>query len=422
MSPWARLLDWLAFKYGVLFTVSAGNDLSALTLNIPRDTLGTLAPDVRSGQALDQLLGRSAERRLLAPAESINALTLGALHFDQSTAPAVANRFDLFPTRGVSPISRVGHGFRRAIKPDILMPGGRLLYRERLGGSPAETVLDAVTAAVQPGHKVAVPPMPGDAPNVTAYSRGTSNAAAFASRAAAEAYEVIESLRPQAADGLPPNRDGVLLKALVAHGASWGSLSDTLLSRRPDLTEHTERKDFVVRWLGYGPVDVERTLACTAERATLIGTGEVGMDEARIFSVPLPPSLAGKTEWRRLTVTLAWFSPINPSHRAYRHAKLWLTPPQNELLVRRFNSVHDRAAQRGTLQHEVLEGDAAVAYVDGDRLECKVNCAADAGKFYSKVPFALCVTLEVATGVTIPIYEEIRTRILTPIQIQPNPM
>jgi hypothetical protein len=44
------------------------------------------------------------------------------LHFDQSTAAAVANRFDLFPSRGVSPISRVGHGFRRAIKPDILMP------------------------------------------------------------------------------------------------------------------------------------------------------------------------------------------------------------------------------------------------------------------------------------------------------------
>ena len=30
MSPWARLLDWLAFKYRVLFVVSAGNDSGAL--------------------------------------------------------------------------------------------------------------------------------------------------------------------------------------------------------------------------------------------------------------------------------------------------------------------------------------------------------------------------------------------------------
>jgi hypothetical protein len=79
-------------------------------------------------------------------------------------------------------------------------------------------------------------------------------------------------------------------------------------------------------------------------------------------------------------------------------------------------------ARRGTLQHEVLEGDAVVAFVDGDRLEFKVNCAADAGKFSSKVPFALCVTLEVATGVAIPIYDEVRTRILPPIPIQPNPL
>lgn len=419
LSPWARLVDWLAFKYRLLFVVSAGNDPSPLVLNVASGTLGTLTQDIRVARALDGLMGNSASRRLLAPAEAINALTVGALNADQSTFPSVANRFDLFAFASLSPISRVGHGFRRAIKPDILIPGGRVLHLESFGGNPAATVLEPIAAAAPPGHRVAAPPMPGQALNVTAYCRGTSNAAALGSRAAAQAFAVVEALRADSPAALPSTFDGVILKALVAHGASWGALADGLLSRRPDLTERVAQKDLVVRWIGYGPVDVARALECAAERATLVGTGEVGMDRALVFSVPLPPSLAGKTLWRRLTITLAWLSPGNPSHRSYRRAKLWVTPPQSDLLVKRVNSVHDRAAQRGTLQHEILEGDAAVAFVDGARFECKVNCAADAGEFSVSIPFALCVTLEVAPGMGIPIYEEMRARIAPPVQIQP---
>jgi hypothetical protein len=314
----------------------------------------------------------------------------------------------------------VGHGFRRAIKPDILLPGGRILHREQVNANQGETVVEVVEAAAPPGHKVAFPPMPGEALNVTAYCRGTSNATALGSRFGALALDVIDGLRVGAQGALPVTHDAVLTKALLAHGSSWGEWSSLFLAKRPDLTDWMAQKDFVTRWLGYGLADVDRALWCAAERATLIGSGEVGADQALVFSAPLPPSLAGKTVWRRLTITLAWFSPINPAHRAYRRAKLWLTPPQTELNVKRINSVHDRAAQRGTLQHEILEGDDAVAFVDGDRFECKVNCAADAGDLVVNVPFALCVTLEVAAEAGIPIYEEIRTRISPAIQIQPN--
>jgi hypothetical protein len=314
----------------------------------------------------------------------------------------------------------VGHGFRRAIKPDVLMPGGRALLRERPGGDPAVTVLEAVTAIVAPGHKVAYPPLPGSAPNPVAYCRGTSNSAALASRAAADAFEVLEALREQSQDALPASRDGVLLKALIAHGASWAPLALSILARRTDLTDWRQQKDFVARWIGYGSVDVQRVLECAAERATLIGTGEVSVDKALVFSIPLPPSLAGKAVFRRLTVTLAWFSPVNPAHRTYRRAKLWLTPPQSELAVKRANSVYDKAAQRGTLQHEVLEGEDALAYVDGQKIECKVNCAADAGELASSVKFALCLTLEVAPGIGLPIYQEIRDRIAPQVQVQPG--
>jgi type I restriction enzyme R subunit len=38
-----------------------------------------------------------------------------------------------------------------------------------------------------------------------------------------------------------------------------------------------------------------------------------------------------------------------------------------------------RTVQRGTVQHEVLVGDRATAFVDGDDIEIQVSCRADAG-------------------------------------------
>lgn len=426
MSPWARLLDWLSFRYSVLFIVSAGNYTRALSLNTPSVTLAGLTADQRSALAFTAMTAESTERRLLAPAEALNVLTVGALHADQAQPPAVHGRYDLFSTGGLSPLSRVGHGFRRAVKPDILMPGGRVLYRTQLATRPTSSILDVVTAGAAPGHRVAVPPLPGQSLSETAYTRGTSNAAALASRAAVQTYDVIESLRAEAVDAPAAKYDAVLLKALLVHGAQWGDLSERLLAERPEFNEmangntrRTAQKNFVTSWLGYGIADVGRVIACTGERATLLGVGELGADEAYIFSSPLPPSLAGKIAWRRLTVTLAWISPINCSHHGYRRAKLWITPPQSQLRVKRTNSVHDKTAMRGTVQHEILEGEDAVAFVDGNRFECKVNCAADAGELTGKVRFALCVSLEVAVGSGISVYQEIRDRIKPTVVIQP---
>jgi len=36
MSPWARLLDWLSYRYKILFVISAGNHSKALTYDFGR--------------------------------------------------------------------------------------------------------------------------------------------------------------------------------------------------------------------------------------------------------------------------------------------------------------------------------------------------------------------------------------------------
>jgi hypothetical protein len=152
----------------------------------------------------------------------------------------------------------------------------------------------------------------------------------------------------------------------------------------------------------------------------MLGVGAVKPEDALIFSVPLPPSLAGKKVLRRLMLTLAWFSPINPAHRNYRRVRLWITPPYEELRVARITSVFHKTAQRGTLQHEVLEGDQATVFSDGDRVDFKVNCTSDAGEFSEPIPFGLCVSLEVPIETGIDVYSEIRERIDVPVRIQPT--
>ena len=82
ISPWARLLDWLAAKYSILFILSAGNVFEHLELEVARATFLQSTDEERVSLAMNALIASSANRRLFAPAESINALTIGASHAD----------------------------------------------------------------------------------------------------------------------------------------------------------------------------------------------------------------------------------------------------------------------------------------------------------------------------------------------------
>lgn len=423
VSPWARLIDWLSVKYSVLFIVSSGNDPSDLTLDLRRDTLATLSMQQRQASALSSLLATGNRRRLMSPGEAINALTIGALHADESSPPNLPSRFDLFPAAGVSPISRIGLGVRRSIKPDILMPGGRLFHAQHLMSPPTSTIIQPVIMSTQPGQLVARPPTSGGALTETEYSRGTSNATAMATRLAAKAYEVLQLIRASGS-AMPDDYDAVLLKAMVVHGADWGDLYDIVRKYGPEFSHPhgaaraAQEKDFVASWIGYGSVNEERALTCASNRATLIGFGTVAKDRAVAFSAPVPPGLGGKVVWRRMSVTLAWMSPTSPSTQKYRQAKLWVTPPDNFGTNRQSTPNHN-TVRRGTVQHEVWEGNGrAVPLIEGGTFTCRINCMEDAPELRDGVRFAICISLEVPVEAGIDIYGEIRDRLS--LQVRPE--
>ena len=235
MSPLARLLDWLSWKYQVLFVVSAGNHTRPIVCDVPRTQISTISPRDLQAQVIRAIATDARHRRLLSPAEAVNALTVGAIHSDVSSGQAVPRAIlpycdDDLP----SIINAQGMGYRRAIKPEILLPGGRTVLFESLQQSPNAT-FDIYTQSRQPGQRVAAPgPTPGDL-SYTWYGRGTSNAAALASRTATRLYDVLDELRQGAGGDIVETVPyAVWLKALLVHGANWGTAGDVLTTDTPN--------------------------------------------------------------------------------------------------------------------------------------------------------------------------------------------
>jgi len=428
LSPWARLLDWLAWKYRILFVVSAGNHLENLTIPVPPNAVTDLSDADLRAHTLRSMAHQRVRRRLLAPAESVNALSVGALHAQAAPDGPTAHLVDLLRQAALpSPVSPVASGFRRGIKPEILVPGGHRLYEPKIQTSGAAAEFKISDAAGQPGQLVAAPGGTAIPPNHAVRVSGTSNAASLTTRRALQLLERIVQMRTEpGGDVLDDARLAVILKAMLVHGASWGAWPDFIEQVFDDTDNGMERwwrnKRNCARFLGYGPADFDRGTVCNDQRVIMLGCGELNANEGHVYQVPLPPALHAQTVKRRLTITLAWLSPMNPRHRSYRVADLWFDPPGNYLHVRRTDADHD-AVRRGTVQHEVLEGDAAVVINDGDTMPVQVNCRPDgATKLTVSVPYALMVSIETARPLAVSVYDQVKValdRLREPARVRP---
>lgn len=417
MSPLARLLDWLSVKYGALFVVSVGNASNEIETDMSGNDFSSLSDNEREEMIVKKLYENMRHRKLLSPAESINGITVGSVHVDSATIPHPGHLLNLYENVLPSPVSSFGSGYRRAVKPDLIFSGGRLLF-EKPVGTTENAVLKARHFLGAPGNKVASPSSVAGDLNKTAYNCGTSNSTALISRAAGICYDSLVDIFEDQAPDLEYEPFMVpLLKAMVVHGCSWDEIGSRLQTILETPDNRRQLKKWITQWLGYGVPDVTKVLDCTEQRASLLGFGQLDDEQAHVFNLPLPMSLGARREWRRLTVTLAWLSPIASSTQRYRTANLWFEVNGGELAPERQNVDHN-AVRRGTVQHEVFEGERAVPISNGDALSIKVNCRKDAAKINEPVFYGLVVSLEVAEGVDIAIYEEVRTQIAVPIQIQ----
>jgi hypothetical protein len=426
MSTWAKLIDWLSFKYNVLFIVSAGNKADHLLLDIDSNGFDLATPQEIEKLVLKNIISGNADRKILTPAESLNSIAVGSSHHDLSVLGNFPSRKNMIASRHlVTTTSRIGFGYNQSIKPDLLMPGGRKLFRKSVlqqqAGKTLLTIEDSIIGH-PPGNKVAIPGGQGDL-NGVGYTCGTSNSTALTTRLAAQLYEMLLELNSE----LEPERKisskyfTVILKSLLAHGANWGEAQNILvdLIRNVPGIARTTVKKHLFPYLGYGCIDAEKILYCTDQRVTLIGFGELSCSDnenAHLFTFPLPPSIGQQRIDKRLVITLGYLSPLNFNTSKYRKAQLYfdnLDKTKSGHLELSRNSYDFDIAQKGTLQHDILTGNRADAFVDGDSITIQVNCRQDASGLdkNQKIPYGLTVTMEILENIETEIYEEVELRL-----------
>jgi len=412
MSPTAKIVDWLSYKYNILFCISAGNVLSDLPFDLTLTEFENMTAENRANMTLRLLYNDRRNRRLLAPAEAINALTVGALHSDQSTYQNTNNVFDLLNNSKItSTISPFGFGFRNSIKPDILMPGGRQLY----GYRNQNAVISKFGR--EPGQKVAISSSDNNRESCT-YTRGTSNATALTTRSAIRVYSVLQELRTiYGISSIPNEFIAQIIKVLLIHGAEWPQSVDLIEENLKNPDNSRVFKKIITSFLGYGVPNIGKVLECTAQRATGIGFGKLGNKKRHEFRFPLPNSLSGSRIPRRLTVTLAWLSPTTSTNRRYRIANLSFETKENRDFVGIGQEADGHQIKNGTVKHQIFEGKKVQSLIDGDSIQIFVTCKEDATGLTDDIRYAIAVTLEVAEGIDIPIYEEVRQKIGTRVSI-----
>lgn len=420
LSGWARVIDYLASKYGILFIISAGNHSDYLeTAGITSGQFEALAPSEQVRVALRASGAKMAARRLLAPAEAMNAVTVGALHSDQFTYPhpLPASYFNIWDGTGLCTISSaLGPGHGGATKPEILAPGGR--HHVWLAPQGTDHRLHPLTtnAASFGGISVAAPPSATSiGPNVVARSVGTSVAAALATGVAARAHEALEAAYPDFG-ALPSVQRAALLKALLVHGARWGAARDLLVEilGPPEGKYHYRQKDNVRRYLGFGAYDPELIINCADDRATLWAVGRLPADRGQRFRIPWPATMSGKAQPHGVRATLAWFSPPRPASVTYRAVCMKIVEPgQLGTAGITANGIQPdtKQAHKGTVVHRHWDGDKAAALADGDFLVLDIQREAD--ELDELVNFAVVVTLEMKDNV------EVYAQVLNRVAIKP---
>jgi len=419
LSPWATALDRLAYRFGLLFIVSAGNCCDAFGVLTFADSAafeGATA-EHRATDTLRALGAVVADRRVFSPAETVNGLTVGACNEDWvSTAERAAARVNVDPygeLRMANPSSALGPGFALSVKPDILMPGSR--ERLRVIRSHGYIEVTPAGASRSAGLKVAAPPK-GGREDVDGFTSGTSAAAALASRTAHRIHDALEATYGEAFLALTHAQKAVLLKALLAHPARWPHDAAALIRATlgpPEGRYHQRQKDNIRRFLGFGCVEADDAVACAADRATFWAAGTLERDKVAVIDVPVPIAISGEARAHALSATLAWFTPIAPGRKSYRSVRLKLLEPRDQeaLGVQPDpNQPDGNQTRRGTLFTRRWSGDRAP--VVGPKMVISLTVQRDPDQgvpIDEAVPFGLAVTLTMP-GV-VEIYEQVRQRL-----------
>jgi hypothetical protein len=268
LSVHAAELDALSREFGVLFVASSGNAP-------PVERFGAEPP---KGDYAEALL--SAPRRVLAPAEALNVLTVGGITPDSDPYPANATKKLFAPKRSPSPFCCHG-GIKNVVKPELVELAGNVAF-------------DDVTKKWidnDPGLRVVTTSPRFASGAMLGFASGSSFAAPKVAFLAARLLERYPDASPN------------LLRALLVQSA-----------RLPEGVAEWDRST-AMQLCGFGVPNLDRALSCRPERVTLYYEGEIVPDEVKLFEIPVPPEFAKGKGRKAITVSVAYDPPVSVVHR-----------------------------------------------------------------------------------------------------------
>ena len=431
----ARLLDWWSDQQGILFTVSAGNVSEGLI--IP-NTTSTTFEDGTINQRRDLVAQaqRNARhsRTLMAPAEAMNVLTVGAQSQDltEPSGPKPAGIVTLDDDQETLPAlsSAIGLGAYRSIKPDFIHTAGQHEIRMYPAGDHLR--LSVVNQTQRTGLNVAT--VQRGAPS-RYRTRGTSCANALTSRALlSAAAEMTGQDGPYEGQELATRDLALITKALSINASRWPD--SAIVFYRSEMARldgnHNQAREEVCRYFGHGVLNDHFMCEAPERGATLIGTSTIRKDKAAIFDVPLPPSLSGERIGRSMWITIAWFSPVLATRARYRLALLEAVPHSHDLagdlivddgwgLDMTSRQLDANIIKRGTVWSKRLihNRPSVPNYGDGKVLPIRVQCRDGSGGGLSPdddIRFAIAITMELEAETQFDIHAEIQNELRIRLQ------
>ncbi len=280
MSIWATLMDKLSHEEEVLFIQAAGNIHPEIVHR-----------KITNGAEYPEYLMED-EHRIRNPAQSLHALTVGAVSPEEFRDPPF---FSVGKKNSPSSYTSAGWGIWNSVKPDVVDIAGDYIYHSdgQQRKIASDLCLDVPRSTLHGG------------PEHDRTSVGTSFATPRVSALAASIKMIL------------PDASAPLVRALIVHSATI-----------PDSLKDWEHET-VLRTVGYGIPDWERALENTEYRITLVSSElqTVKAKQVQIFQIPIPSELrrAGLEDVCRITVTLAYTALPRRTRRTYRfYNSVWV--------------------------------------------------------------------------------------------------
>ncbi|WP_316295903.1 S8 family serine peptidase [Clavibacter michiganensis] len=308
-TSWSASIDALSFGRAIDDTDPKFTYLDRDEPRRPR-LFVVSAGNIRDIAVVDDHLARSDLEPVEDPAQSWNAVTVGAYsaHDDMSGAPASFAGYQPIAPRGeLSPTSRTSVLFDRKkwpFKPDVVADGGNV------ASSP-----DGTTADTPENLALLTTRFRTLGEGFFTTTRDTSAATASVAAIAADIYAAYPDMRPET------------VRALVVHSAEW---TDAMRARFNAGSSKTALGALLRRY-GMGVPDASRALYSATDALTLVseaiihpyereGASSAGKTrEMNLHELPWPTieleELGGAQV--RMRVTLSYFVEPNPSSRGW---------------------------------------------------------------------------------------------------------